>query len=114
MLKSLPHSSEEYYCINCSDFKKQNEVDPDWNCIVCNNSVEIRIVTKSKDQNCHRISATEIEIDDKVLMHRDEKSMRVLGKTDLGIMVQLNLEGYGAWKVKKDEGILKINGRWNF
>jgi hypothetical protein len=113
MVKSIPHISEEYYCNDCNDYKDFLDVNTNWKCPICGNYVQIRIVIGNTiDQSCFRIPVSELNSNDIVLLHRNADFNEVLGITNFGDKVFLNIKEYGSLKMNKDDTILKLNGGW--
>jgi DNA-directed RNA polymerase subunit RPC12/RpoP len=54
MSTSNPHSTEEYYCTTCKDFKELEQVRSDWKCPTCKECTD-KVITDMKDQSCFRV-----------------------------------------------------------
>jgi len=110
----LPHITEEYFCNFCHQSLKMIDVDRTWTCPKCKNYILIRIITDNKNNACTRVFAKDLKEDEYILMDRNDDFRRIIRIIDLGDIIQLNIEGYGAWKVKKQKYILKLEGRWYY
>src|SRR6476620_34741 len=108
----IPHFTDEYACAFCKTVLKSIDIQQNWKCPSCFNPINIRIVTNDKDNSCSRISASELKVDDIILIHRDDDFRRIFRITNFETSLRLNIEKYGGWKVNKEQFILRLNGAW--
>ncbi|WP_291287159.1 hypothetical protein [Flavobacterium sp.] len=114
MPKSIPHSSEEYYCTNCKKFLTLLDVNLSWKCPTCSKYTHIRIINADStiDQSCERILASELRSDDIILLHRNDDFKDVFSVRQDGDNIFANIKGHGGLKMHKDDTILKLVGGW--
>ena len=112
-LNSFPHGTEEYYCISCETYKDQFEVKKDWKCPKCKNPVHVRVKTEDKNNACFRINIKELEVNDMILLERNDDFRSVLNLKKEGDGIRVAIEKFGVLTINKDSHILKLDGGWD-